>query len=109
MSLAQHHDQDSQYLVAGFRATVLLDEGRMQEVMATTAPVLADSGADDFAVFVAARLAGEASAYLGNTRAARKIHVRLRELASIGSPKLARADVCRSAGSAVPDLGRPSH
>ncbi|MGH3424409.1 MAG: AAA family ATPase, partial [Nocardioidaceae bacterium] len=75
-----HADQGSRHLVAGYRANLLLDEGRMGEVVAVTAPVLADPEADDFSVVLAAETAAEALAYLGSTTAARTLHDRLRAL-----------------------------
>lgn len=88
---AQLSDRDSRHLVDGYRGALLLDEGRMPEVLALTAPMLADPDSSPAAIHLAARLTGEAAAYVGQTALAGAARDRLRELAMSGAPEAATA------------------
>ncbi len=88
---ARLSDRDSRHLVDGYRAALLLDEGRMPEVLMLTAPILEDPEASPAAVYLAAQLAGEAAVYGGQTALAREIRDRLYELAASGASEAAAA------------------
>lgn len=78
---AAHDVRDSCDIVAGYRATILLDQGRLPEVLTLTQKILGDPDASPTAVSLTAHVAGEAAVYLGDMALARTIWDRLRTLA----------------------------
>ncbi|PRZ41195.1 DNA-binding SARP family transcriptional activator [Antricoccus suffuscus] len=88
---AQHSDRESRYFVDGYRAAIVLDDGRMPDVLTLTAAALNDPDASPAATYLAARLTGEAAVYLGQMALAESARDRLRLLAATRAPEAAAA------------------
>ncbi|WP_310965120.1 helix-turn-helix transcriptional regulator [Nocardioides terrisoli] len=79
---------------AAHRSQLLLDEGRLAELLVITGPVLREpDAAGPLATLTALASEAEAYAYLGDTVVARKRHDQMLEMARTGSPEV------RSGGS----------
>ncbi|TWP36792.1 LuxR C-terminal-related transcriptional regulator [Leekyejoonella antrihumi] len=85
------HATHARLLSAAYRGSLYLDEGRLVETIEATRPVLEDPvGAGPVPSLVALEVAGEAMAYLGWTRSAGALHVRLKALGRTELPEVRR-------------------
>lgn len=89
-------DPHSRRIEATKRAKLALEQGRMVEAAHGAMPVAEDPDALDLARVLAAEVAGEAFAYLGDSANASRAHERLREMAASKSRYAHRA--ARSVG-----------
>jgi len=85
------HRAVGRHLVASYRAEILLDEGRLEEVLSLVTPILADDTVQPLVTLHAVEIVGEALAGQGRTIAARATHERLHALAASGAPDARRA------------------
>ncbi|MBB2890440.1 helix-turn-helix transcriptional regulator [Flexivirga oryzae] len=85
------HRAVAQHLAASYRAEVLLDEGRLADVLELVDPILNDASVTPLVALHAAEIVGEVLARQGRTTTSRGTHRRLRELAASGGPDARRA------------------
>lgn len=84
-------------LATAFRANVLLDDGRLDEVVAITDTVLSQPDrAAPISVVLSLEAAAEALTYLGDVPHARELHARLRDIAATGPPETRRGQITSS-------------
>lgn len=88
---AGHDDSRTQHLVAGLRAHVLVDGGRLQETVEVADTVLSVPDADRTSVLLCAATKGEALIELGRTSRVGDLHARLGALAAQDVPESGRA------------------
>lgn len=78
---------------SGYRTSVLLDAGRLSDVLETTERLLTDRTAvGPLPTLLALETRAEALGYLGRVSCARAIHAELLELAASGDPLVRRAE-----------------